>query len=135
MPGQKEAQPAGADSDQQLSPFLAQLDTLIRQAQPHPSRALFQSKGGREREGCPQPACAYWLAPWGRVQSSRQDPALSPTLRHTDAGAKMKSQECSPTTQGLTDSLESGVLPGSARSLQGVQKTAVASLGQGKWWV
>ena len=71
MPGQKEAQPAGADSDQQLSPFLAQMDTLIRQAQPHPSRALFQSKGGREREGCPQPACAYWLAPWGRVQSSR----------------------------------------------------------------
>lgn len=40
-----------------------------------------------------------------------------------------------PNHSGLTGTLESGVLPGSARSLQGVQKTAVASLGQGKWWV
>lgn len=61
---------------------------------------MFQSKGGQEREGCPQPACAYWLAPWGHVQSSRQGPAFSPTLQHTDAGAKIESQECSPTTQG-----------------------------------
>lgn len=40
-----------------------------------------------------------------------------------------------PNHSGLTGSLESGVLPGSAHSLQGVQKTAVASLGQGKRWV
>lgn len=65
-----------------------------------PLQSHVSVKGGREGEGCPQSACAYWLAPWGCVQSSRQGQLSAPTLRHTDNRAKMESQECSPTTQG-----------------------------------
>ena len=131
----KEARLAGADGDQQLSPFWPSWTHTYAEHSPPPPRAVFQSKGGREGEGCPQSACAYWLAPWGCVQSSRQGPALCTHPQAHRQQGKDGEPGVLPNHSGLTGSLESGVLPGSARSLQGVQKTAVASLGQGKWWV
>lgn len=78
--------------------------------------------------GCLCPLPLVWFPEDESRALGRVSPS-EPTLGHMD-GAKTESQKLSPTMQG-TGSLESGVLPGSAPSLQGVQNSC-GLLQQGK---
>lgn len=131
----KEARPVGADGDQQLSPFWPSWTHTYAGHSPTPPEPCFSQKGAGRERGAPRvPVPTGWLlgdasrAP-GRVSS------LHPPSGTQTTGQRWRARSAPQPLRGLTGSLESGVLPGSARSLLGVQKTAVPSLGQGKWWV